>query len=108
MPIRKSMRRSRAHAGVALDHGVLDFDRAAHRVDHAAELDDAAVASALDHAAVMDSDGRVDQIAAERPQPRQNAVLVRSGEPAVADNIGDQDRSDLAGLAHGASVAQRA
>ena len=30
----------RRHAGVALDHGVLKFDRAAHGVDHAAELDD--------------------------------------------------------------------
>ena len=27
-------------AAVALDHAVLHFDRAAHRVDHAAELDD--------------------------------------------------------------------
>ena len=29
------------HAGVALDHGVLNFDGAAHGVDDAAELDDA-------------------------------------------------------------------
>ena len=28
------------HASVALDHGVLHFDGAAHRVDDAAELDD--------------------------------------------------------------------
>ena len=35
-------------AGVALDHGVLHFDGAAHGVDHAAELDDRAVAGALD------------------------------------------------------------
>ena len=28
-------------AGVALDHGVLHFDRAAHGVDHAAEFDEA-------------------------------------------------------------------
>ena len=36
------------HADVALDHPVLNLDRAAHRVDHAAELDDSAVAGALD------------------------------------------------------------
>ena len=30
----------RRQARVALDHAVLHFDRAAHRVDHAAELDD--------------------------------------------------------------------
>ena len=46
------------HAGVALDHAVLHFDGAAHGVDDAAELDDAAVAGALDDAAVMHGDGR--------------------------------------------------
>ena len=67
------------HPGVALDHSGLDFDRAAHRVDHAAELDDRAVAGALDDAAVVHGDDRVDQVAAKRPEPRQRAVLVRSG-----------------------------
>ena len=67
-------------ARVALDHGVLHFDRAAHRVDDAAELDDAAVAGALDDAAVMHGDGRdrSDRCAAPgaapgcdlRPRPR--------------------------------------
>ena len=52
------MRRSGGDASVALDHAVLNLDRAAHRVDDAAELDDAAVAGALDDAAVMDGDGR--------------------------------------------------
>ena len=67
-----------AHARVALDHPVLHFDRAAHRVDHAAELDHAPVAGALDHAAVVDCDRRVDEIAAQRPEPRQRAILVRA------------------------------
>ena len=88
------------HAGVALDQAVLHFDRAAHRVDHAAELDKAAVAGALDDAPVMRGDGGIDQIAAQPPEPRQGAILVRAGEPAVADNIGDQDRRDFPGLAH--------
>ena len=52
------------HAGVALDHAGLHLDRAAHGVDNAAELDDDAVAGALDDAAVMGGDGRVDQVAA--------------------------------------------
>jgi len=47
-------------------------------------------------------DGRIDQVAAQRPQPRENAILVRAREPAVADNIGDQDRSDLSVFGHGA------
>jgi hypothetical protein len=37
-------------AGVALDHAVLHFDRATHRVDHAAKLDDDPVASPFDDA----------------------------------------------------------
>ena len=93
------------HAGVALDHAVLHLDRAAHRVDHAAELDEAAVAGALDDAPVMRGDGGVDQVAAQAPEARQRAILVRAGEPAVADHVGDEDRCNLPGLAHGRSSA---
>src|ERR1700722_8078432 len=84
-------------AGVALDHAGLHFDRAAHRVDHAAELDDAAVPGALDGTAVMRSDGGVDEIAAEATQARQCAFLVHPSESAVPDNVGDQDRCELPG-----------
>ena len=90
-------------AGVSLDHAGLHFDRVAHSVHYAAELDDRAVASPLDDAPMMRGDGRIDQIAAQTPQPRQSTILVSSGEPAVADNIGDQDRSDLPRFRHGAS-----
>lgn len=64
-------------AGVALDHAVLHFDRAAHRIHHAAELDDRAVAGAFDQAPVMHSDRRIDEVASERPQPRERAILRR-------------------------------
>ena len=46
---------------VALNHRVLHFDRAAHGVDDAAKLDQAAVAGALDDAPVMGGDGGVDR-----------------------------------------------
>src|ERR1700729_2886091 len=59
------------HARIALDHGVLHFDRAAHRVDHAAELDKNAVSGALDDAPMVDRDGRIDQVASERPSVRR-------------------------------------
>ena len=88
----------RRNAGVALDHAVLHFDRAAHGVDHAAKLDDAAVAGALDDAAVMQGDGGIDQIAAQRPEPRQSAIFVRARQPAIADHVGDKNRRDLSGL----------
>ena len=90
-------------ARVALDHAALHFDRAAHRVDHAPELDDRAVAGALDDAAVMNGDDGVDEIAAKGSQAREDAILVRASEPAIADDVRDQDRRELPGLAHCAS-----
>ena len=90
-------------AFVAFGHAVLHFDRAAHGVDHAAELDDEPVAGALEDAAVVDRDGRVDEVAAQRPEPRQRAILVRAREPAEADDVGGEDRCNFPGLAHGAS-----
>ena len=47
--------------------------------------------------------GGIDEVAAESAEPRQGPILVRASEPAVADDVCDQDRSDLPGLAHGAS-----
>jgi hypothetical protein len=70
-----------------------------------AELDDRAVAGALDDAAAMGGDSRVDQIAAEAPKARKGPVLVGAGEPAIADDIGDQNRCELSGLAHCAPLA---
>ena len=70
----------RRKAAVALDHAVLHFDCTTHGVDHAAELDEAAVARALDDAPLMHGDGGIDQIATEAPQARQGAILVRRGE----------------------------
>ena len=98
----------RRHARVALDHGVLHFERAAHRVDDAAKLDDAAVAGALDDAAMMHGDCRIDQIAAQRAQSRQGSIFVRAGEPAIADYIRDQDRCYFPDLAHAAPSGQHA
>src|ERR1700722_12878004 len=46
----------RRDPSVALDHRPLDFNGAVHCVDDAAELDDAAVARALDDAPMVDRD----------------------------------------------------
>jgi hypothetical protein len=75
--------------GVALNHRPLDFNSKIHCVDDAAELDNRAVAGALDDPAVMHRDGRINEVAAKGPQPRQNAILVRPGESAIANNVGD-------------------
>ena len=82
------MRLSGADLSVALDHRSLDFNGAVHRVDDAAELDEAAVAGPLDDAPMggprwSDRSGRF-----ERPQPGQNPILVRSGEPRIANDVG--------------------
>jgi hypothetical protein len=88
----------RLHAGVTLDHGVLNFDCAAHGVDDAAEFDKRAIASALDDSAIVHGDGRVDEVAAKRPQPRQCPVLVRACKPTEAYDIGGQYSGKFAGL----------
>jgi hypothetical protein len=95
------------HAGVALDHAVLHFDRAAHGVHDAAELDDRAVAGALDDAPVMHRDDGVDEIPAKGSQARKDAILVRACEPAVACDIRHQNRRELSGLAHRAVLRLR-
>jgi hypothetical protein len=55
------------NAGVALGHPALHFDGAAHGVDHAPELDDRAIAGALDDTAAVHGDRGVDEIASQRP-----------------------------------------
>jgi hypothetical protein len=80
----------------------LDFDGAVHCVDDTPELDNCAIASALDDATVMGVDRKVDQIAAQSPQPRQCTILIRPREPALADDICDQDRRDFTHSPHGA------
>ena len=91
----------RSDDGVALDEAVLHLDGAADRVDHAAEFDEAAVAGALDNAAMVHGDGRIDEVAAQRPQSHERALLVCTGEPAVADDVRDQDRRDFPRFRHG-------
>ena len=70
------------HFGIALDHCALHFDREAHGIDDAAELDNAAVAGALDDPSAMHGNRGIDQIAAQRAQSGQSSIFVRAGEPA--------------------------
>ena len=66
-------------AGIAFGHAVLHFDRAAHGVDHAAKLDEAAVPGSLDNAAVMRVNRGIDQIARS---PRSRDSVRSSSVPA--------------------------
>src|ERR1700722_2740326 len=87
-------------AGVPLDHAVLYFDGTTHGVDYAAEFNETSVTGALHYAPVMDGDGRIDQIAPQRPESRQGSILVRAGKPAVADHIRHEYRREFSGLGH--------
>ena len=88
------------HARVALEHRVLDFDRATHGVHDAAELHNRTVAGALDHTPLVDGDGGIDQVAAQGSEPRESAILVSPGESAEADDVRRQDRRKLSSFAH--------
>ena len=55
---------------VALDHRPLDFNGAVHRVDDTPELDNCAIAGALDDTSVVRADRGVDQIAAQSSKTR--------------------------------------
>ena len=67
------------HADVALDQAVLHLDRTAHRVNDAAEFDNASIAGAFDDAAVMGGDCRIDEVAA---QALNRASVRSSSAPA--------------------------
>ena len=90
----------RRQAGVALQESMLQLDRAAYCVDHAAKFDDEAVARALDHSSSMDGDRRLDQVAPQRAQTRQDPILVGARQPRVADDIRHENRRQFARLSH--------
>jgi hypothetical protein len=52
----------------------------------------------------MSGDGWIDEVAAWPPQARERAILVGAREAAVADDIGDQNRRELAGLGHDSGI----
>src|SRR5262249_927193 len=56
----------RSHIGVPLGHGALHFDRAAHRVDDAGELDQQPVAGGLDDTAPVLLDLGIAQLTPDR------------------------------------------
>ena len=90
------MRLSGATPALRSTHRVLDFDRAAHRVDHAAEFDDKSITRAFHNATMMHGYGWVDHVASQRTEPRKRAVLVHARQTAEPDDISRQDRCYLA------------
>ena len=88
------------HPGIALNHGVLHFDRAAHSFDNAAELDEAPSPVRLTtrpRCTAMVGSIRSLRSARNRAKMRSSSAPAK---PAVADHIRDQDRCYFAGLTH--------
>ena len=83
--------RPRSLASIA----VLHLDRAAHRVDHAGELGQHAVARGADDAAAVARDQPVHHRAARRERA-QRRLLVDAHQARVALDIGGEDRGELA------------
>jgi hypothetical protein len=89
---------------VALDHSVLDLDCAPHCIYDASELSEDAIPSTLNDAAVLESNSRVDEVAAERTQSRKRPLLVGTGEPAVSGYIRRKNGREFPGLRHGSPL----
>src|SRR3984957_2622759 len=105
MPMRKSRRFSGGRPMLRSTMPICTSIAQRTASDPAAELDDRAVAGALGDATVMERGGWVNEVAAKRPQARKGPILVGAGEPAVPDDIRNQDRRELSGLAHCAPPA---
>jgi hypothetical protein len=97
----------RRQASIALDHPVLHINSAAHGIDNASELDENAVSSPLNDAAVMRRDGGIEQIAPQPAQPRKRPLLVGTGKLAVPGHICCQNCGQLSGLRHCSTLAGR-
>jgi adenylate cyclase len=83
------------------EDAVLHLDGATHGINYATKFNKRAIACPLHDAALIHGDGRIDQAASERPQPRQYPVLVGAGKPAISDYIRYQNRREFPGLGHG-------
>ena len=77
---------------LALGDAPLHLDRALHRLDHARELHERAVAHQLDDAAVQPGHERPDEVCLKGLQAGMRPRLVGRHEPAVADHVSGQDR----------------
>ena len=73
----------RRDARVPLGHRLLHLDGAAHRIDDAGKFHQHAVAGGLDDAAVVLGDLRIEELAAQRFEAFERALLVRPHQPRI-------------------------
>jgi hypothetical protein len=77
--------------GVPALHCLLNIDRALHRLDHARELGQQAVAHELHDAPAAFGDLRLHQVPAERLEALQGTPLVGAHEARIADHVCSKD-----------------
>src|ERR1700730_5251042 len=82
----------RRHLGVAQGHLALCVDRAAYRVDDTGEFDQEAIAGNSDNTTAVLLDHRIDNLAAQHPQPFERTLLIHTHQPRIAHDIGRQNR----------------
>ena len=76
---------------IAVMHAGLDLDSTAHGVEHAAELDEEAVAHLLEDAPAVFCYGRIEELAAMLPESAERAFLMGLHKSAVAHDIARHD-----------------
>ena len=86
---------------IAIDHSTLDLGGAAHRVDHAREFREQAVASALYGPAPMLPDLGINQLPEMRLEAFARPFLVRPHQARVPRHIEGEDSSKATGRGHG-------
>jgi hypothetical protein len=63
---------------------------------------------ALEEPAAMAGDGRIDEVGPQRSQPPDRALFILADQPAVADDVGDNNRGEFPGLAHASPLRRPA
>src|SRR5262245_31452487 len=79
------------HARIALNHCVLDFNRAPHCIDHTAELNDSSVAGTLYDSPVVHLNSRIEQITPQCSQSCKCPILVCASESTKTDHVSGQN-----------------
>ena len=87
------------HVGVALDHQLLDRDRAFDRCDNGGKFEQQPIARRLDDAPPEVRHQRPRRLAM-LPDRLRRPRLVLAHQPRVADDVGSEDRGEFSGFAH--------
>jgi hypothetical protein len=82
------------HCAVALGEAPLQRYGAANRVHDAGKFNQQPVAHRLDDTALVLCNAGGDQLVAQAAQPRNRALLIRPGQPAVARHVGGKDSNE--------------